>query len=308
MSTFRDYTSILLISAASIIWGFLGLCIRALSDAGLSSLQMFELRCIICTIVIGSIIFVKDRSMFRINRHELRLLVLIGIVKIAADTCYFQAQLMVDLSLAAVLENTEPYFVAIMSYFIFRERLSMMQKSSLLIAFAGCVLVSGVLGGVDATNPLGILVGIISGFTFAIYTVGVKDAVKDGCSSSTILFYIFLVCSICTFPFCGPTEMFEITFSSFDVTKNVLLLGIVFTLIPYYMHALCLKDLSATTSSVVLFLEVVTCAIVGFLFYGEVLDVFNIIGMVLVFIGIVMINKPNNTENDTIVDTSDSRM
>ncbi len=296
MDSVRGYTSLLLIAGASVIWGFLGLCIRALSDAGLSSLQMFELRCIICTVVIGAIILIKDKNLFKISKRDVKLLVLIGIVKIAADTCYFQAQLMVDLSLAAVLENTEPYFVAIMSYFIFRERLSSMQKLSLVVAFAGCVLVSGILGGVDATNPLGILVGLISGITFAIYTVGVKDAVKRGCDSSTILFYIFLVCSICTFPFCEPVSMFEISFSGTDVMVNILLLGIVFTLIPYYMHALCLKDLSATTSSVVLFLEVVTCAIVGYFFYGEVLDAFNIIGMALVFIGIVMINRPSDAD------------
>lgn len=296
------YTSILLIAGASVIWGFLGICIRGLSEAGLSSLQMFELRCIICTAIIGAAILITDRGLFRISKRDLGLLILIGVVKIAADTCYFQAQLMVDLSLAAVLENTEPYFVAIMSYFIFRERLSVVQKSSLVLAFVGCILVSGILKGVDATDPLGITVGVISGFTFAVYTVGVKDAVKRGCHSSTILFYIFLVCSICTFPFCEPTSMFRTAFSATDTMVDVLLLGIVFTLIPYYMHAMCLKDLSATTSSVVLFLEVVMCAIIGFFFYGETLDAFNVLGMFLVFIGIVMINGPSDTK-----DASDDR-
>lgn len=294
MSEIGRTASLFLISGASVIWGFLGLCIRDLSAAGLTSIQMFELRCLMCTVIIAVVFLITDRSKFRVSRRDLKFLVFIGVTKVAADTCYFQAQLMVDLSLAAVLENTEPYFVAIISYFLFRERLNRIQKLSLIVAFVGCMMVSGVLGGVGEVNAIGITVGLISGFTFALYTVGVKKVTDNGCNSGTILFYIFLVSSVCTFPFCDPVSMVQITFSDTNTLYQVLMLGIVFTLIPYYMHALCLKGISATMSSVVLFLEVVMCAIVGALFFGEIPTVITVIGMVLVFIGILMINREDS--------------
>ncbi len=294
MSEIGRNTSLFLISGASVIWGFLGLCIRDLSAAGLTSIQMFELRCLICTVIIAVIFLITDKSKFRVSGKDLKLLIFIGAIKIAADTSYFQAQLMVDLSLAAVLENTEPYFVAIISYFLFRERLSRIQKLSLVVAFAGCLMVSGVLGGVGEVNAAGVAVGLISGLTFAMYTVGVKKVTDNGCNSGTILFYIFLVSSVCTLPFCDPVSMVQITFSDTQVIYQVLMLGIVFTLIPYYMHALCLKGISATMSSVVLFLEVVMCAVVGAAFFGEIPTVVTIIGMVFVFIGILMINREDS--------------
>ena len=82
-----------------------------------------------------------------------------------------------------------------------------------------------------------------------------------------------------------------------DVAMNVegalmwmLALGLLITLLPYFLYNFGLRGLDAGVASVLAFIEPMVATVAGFLIYDEAPTVFNIIGIVLILAAVVLLN------------------
>ena len=75
-----------------------------------------------------------------------------------------------------------------------------------------------------------------------------------------------------------------------SVLFNALSLGIVMTLIPYYIIGWSTRYLSPVTAAVICVSEVIFAVIIGTFYYGGPLDVQDILGVLLLVGSIVMIS------------------
>ena len=87
-----------MVLVATVLWGFIGVPVRVLSDAGLDSLQINGARTLITTVMLAAILYCYDRSVFRIGRKDIWILLLAAVMKLLMDICYVQAQVMLTLS------------------------------------------------------------------------------------------------------------------------------------------------------------------------------------------------------------------
>ena len=137
----------ILIFLAAALWGTAGLFVRTAGNYGLSEMQLVFFRTLFSALVLGIILLIKDKSLFKIKIKDLWLFVAAGILSIVLfNFCYYKTMALTSLSVAAVLLYTAPFFVVIMSIFIFKQRLTLKKCAACVTAFEGCCLVTGAFG------------------------------------------------------------------------------------------------------------------------------------------------------------------
>ena len=282
--------SVIMILLAASGWGLIGVFSRPLSAAGLSSVQMTFIRSIIVTIGMGLLLLIKDRTLFLIKLKDFWLFLGTGIISIVFfNVCYFSAIGMTTLATASILLYTAPCFVMLMSAVFFKEKVTVQKLAALVLAFLGCMLVSGFAGG--EISPIALLIGIGSGLGYASYSIFGKVALQKY-HTFTVIFYTFLVSSVCLLPFAGLTGV--ITAFSTDI-QTVLLalgLGIISTFMPYICYTAGLQHVEAGKASVLAFAEPMVATIAGILLFHEQLHLKNAVGIGLIFGAIILLNIP----------------
>ena len=148
----RKYTASVI--AAGCLWGLMGLFTRTLAACGVDATGAIVLRCGIAALLFGATILVRDPKQFRIRLRDFWCFFGTGICSLLFFTyCYFQAITIMDLSTAGVLLYTAPSIVMVLSLLLFHERITAQKLVALVLAFAGCCLVSLVGVGLPQVNP-----------------------------------------------------------------------------------------------------------------------------------------------------------
>ena len=158
----------------------------------------------------------------------------------------------------------------------------------LIMAFAGCVLISGFSG---SFNAKGIMLGIFAGFGYALYSIFARIALNKY-NTYTITFYTFVMSSVALLPFCQVGKV-VVLLSDFGVFNWSVLLSVVSTVLPYILYTEGLKKISATKASIIAFIEPVTATITGAIMFNEPITVVIIVGMLLVLASIIKISSNN---------------
>ena len=292
MSVNRKTVAMLMVIGAAVLWGFIGVFIRILSEAGLDTMQINGLRSMICTILLAIVLLVYDRRLFRIEKKHIWIIVFAALMKLLMDICYVQAQLQLSLSLAAVLLSTDCYFMLIVSYFMFRGGLTPMRVYAAVIGFFGCAILVGLftenIGDIDA---IGVLIGLAAGVAGTFYAVGLKVTMSKGYDPVTVLFYVFLAGSIMMLPIMNLPGTVNILSDRMDLIVFMMVIGIFFTLAPYYLYSSGLKELEPSTVTVLLFIETATAALAGLMFYSEQITLADVIGLSMVLVSMFMVDE-----------------
>ena len=283
--------SVALILLAASGWGVIGLFSRPLTAAGLTALQVTFVRSAVVLAGMGLLLLVKDRRLFRIELRDGWIFLGTGLVSIVFfNVCYFTTIQMTTLAAASVLLYTAPCFVMLMSAVFFKERITARKLAALALAFGGCVLVSGIGSGGGIT-PLGLLVGVGSGFGYATYSIFGKVALKKY-HTFTVIFYTFLVSTVCLAPFVHIGQGIHALTSNGAAPWLALGLGIISTFMPYVCYTTGLENVEAGRASVLAFAEPMVATLAGIVVYHERLHALNASGIALIFLAIVLLSVP----------------
>ena len=87
---------------------------------------------------------------------------------------------------------TSPIWVTLFARVVFREKIGKRKLVALLMAFAGCILVSGITGGVGRVSMEGLLLGLGSGIGYGLYSIFGRIALEKGYHPMTVSAYTFL--------------------------------------------------------------------------------------------------------------------
>ena len=291
-----DKRAALFVALSAASFGFLGVPVRFLHDNGFAPLDITAVRLFVTTIALVIVALVVDRGLFKVRKRDLLFFILFGFFKLMSDVTLFRAQLTIDLSLSTLLQMTAPYYVLVISLFLFRERITLMKILAMLVAFIGCIFVTGVItGGMHSLDFVGVASALISGLFFGLFTIGCKLSSDKGYKPVTTMMYMFLFSSLMTIPFANDVKVVE-SFVDVHLILGVLSLGILMTLIPFFVSTWAVQNLEASKVSLISVMEVITACIVGYFLFDEEMTVLNIIGMSLVVASIVIMDLKINRE------------
>ncbi len=292
----------LLIILAGCFWGSMGIFVRKLGVFGFSSIQIVAIRVTLAALFFSILLLIRDRSGFRISPRDLPLFLGLGFGSILFFTvCYFTAISMMPLSAAAILLYTSPIWIMLMSVLFFREKLNGRKLLALALAFAGCILVSGISGeGIPLT---GLLVGLGSGIGYGLYSILGTVALRKY-SPFTVTAYTFLFAAAGSWLICSPADMVS-KFSAAPDPASLLLLccltALVTAVIPFLAYTLGLRTVEASRAGILATVEPMVATLFGILVYSEPLTLLSGLGICLILSAVVLLNRKGKTHEETIL-------
>jgi DME family drug/metabolite transporter len=153
---------------------------------------------------------------------------------------------------------------------------------STFLSIAGCLLLFMNQDSVSV-DPIGILLALGAGLTFASYTLVTRDMVQKY-SSLSVIAVVFTLSAICLSPFLFIFDMsWMMSLQGVSVSLH---LGIVATGIAYFLFARGLVNVSSSTGVTLALAEPLTAALLGVFLLGETLNLISWFGISLLVIGI----------------------
>ena len=286
----------LLILLAGVFWGSMGIFTRPLNAFGFSSLHLVFLRLGLGAAMFALLLLLRGRDGLRIKARDLPLFLGLGLVSVLFFTyCYFRAIELLPLSTAAILLYTSPIWVMLMSALFFRERITGRKLLALALAFAGCVLVSGLRGGGSAGS--GLLFGLGAGFGYALYSILGTVALRRY-RPMTVTFYTFLIAAAGSFLLCDRPALAAALAAVRDASMLWLVpvAAVVTAVIPYLAYTKGLQTTEASRAAILATVEPVVATVLGALVYRERLSLPAFLGILSVLAAIVLLNAKGKKE------------
>ncbi len=194
------------------------------------------------------------------------------------------------LSTAAILLYTSPVWIMIMSVLVFHEKLDRKKLTALALAFAGCVLVSGISG--EGITLTGLLVGLGSGVGYGLYSILGTIALRRY-SPYTVTAYTFLFAAIGSWIICRPADMLH-TFSNAADPGFLMffccLTAVITAVIPFLAYTLGLERVEASKAGIIATIEPMVATLIGIMIFSEPLTLMSGAGILLILAAVVILN------------------
>jgi len=178
-----------------------------------------------------------------------------------------------------------------MSFFLFGEKFTKTKVAALLLALAGCVLVTGILSDTQSLTMAGILTGLGAGLGYALYSIFCRYALERGYHTFTILFYTFLLAAIGGIPLTDWKQVADVALFNLSGVGFSIVFALVSTVLPYLLYTAGLQFVENGRASILASIEPVVATVFGVLLFREKMTLTGLAGMILVLVSIVICNR-----------------
>lgn len=279
---------------AGALWGAMGIFVRGLASASLTSMDICLVRMVVSTVLLALFLLITNRKALCIKPRDLWIFVGSGVFSLTFfGFCYFTTIQLTSMSVAAVLLYTSPVFVMLLSAVFFKEKITVRNIICVIIALVGCIFVTGIIGDGLNLPIMGIVFGLGAGLGYGLYSIFSRFAINRGYGPYTIIFYSFLFSSIALLFVTKPGDVITKLMSG-NIFSNVLYavgMSVIVTVLPYMFYTKGLTMVENTKAAVMACIEPIMATVFGFLIFREVLSFYEIVGIILVLTAIVLLNK-----------------
>ncbi|MFG6116771.1 DMT family transporter [Halobacillus sp. MO56] len=284
--------AILLVLTGAALWGTIGLYVKMLEQAGFTPMEIVTIRVLFATVFLLGYMMLRHRKNLKLKSwKDIRYFIGTGIGSIVFfNYCLFASMSETNIPIATAMLYTGPAFVMILSIILFHEPFNGKKGLALGLTLVGAALAVGAFPTPDASlSTIGILLGIGSGFGYALYSIFSKFAFLKY-DSLTITFYTFLTATAALLPFFPYQQKLGQL-----LTPGPLLLGIGLGLLPtavaYIAYTLGLYEMEASKASILSTIEPVVAIIIGISIFEESFNLWQMAGMIAILAAVVVIAK-----------------
>jgi drug/metabolite transporter (DMT)-like permease len=283
---------LLLIGLGASFWGVIAIFVRALSNAGFTPMEIVTIRVATATIMLYLAGLFKFRTQMKIKLPDLKLFIGTGICSIVFfNWCYFTTINQMNLSIAVILLYTAPAFVTVLSFLFLKEKLNKIKIFSVIGTLIGCIFIAGIsFNEATSISTIGLLTGLGAGFGYSLYSIFGKFALRKY-ESYTVTFYTFLIATIALIPITGIWRKMSILIQS-DVLFWGLGLGLIPTVIAYFLYTKGLEKTESSKASIIATIEPVVATLLSVMYYDEKLGSMQLVGSAFILISVLLINLP----------------
>jgi len=292
--------AIVLTVLASLIWGTSFPSTKwGLQFAG-NDIVFLWLRFFVATAITLTVVLYLRRlspSIFRNSR-----IWMIGGLNMAGFVLQYVALTITTSSKTALLVDINVVAVAIISYFVFTERLGKWQVTGIVMGTVGVLFVSLNKDFVFDENQItGDALAYLAGWSWAFFIVLSKKLLDDHSAvevSSAAITTCFLWLSI-------PTAYVMLAGANMSMEPlawpAALYLGLFCTSIATLLWALGLEGVSATSSATIMLIEVLTALAISFTLLDERLSTAALVGATLVLAAIYLVSSRSGPQDKQLV-------
>ena len=290
----REIQGYFLITAASLLWGTMGILAKLSYSYGIAPATLIALRLVVSFTTLFLVLALFKRDSFKADKRDLLMLLVFGVFAVAFQRIsYFYAVDLGTATIAAILFYTYPVFVTLLASFLMRERLTISTVLAIILTFSGAALVVKIY---DATairaNLAGITFGLLSSLFFVLYFMIARNLRKRYATWTLILYGDGI----------GALALSPIIFLSFssiaEYPMQLWLLIITIALIPsllaYMLYSHALKYVKAK-GSILSVMEPLCAAVLSAIVVGESFHILQILGVGLALTGVIVLFAKSKT-------------
>jgi drug/metabolite transporter (DMT)-like permease len=262
---------ILFIILAAFFFSLMTVFVRLSGD--LPTMQKALFRNLVAAIV-SWIMIIHSKEKINIERSNIKDLLMRAVCGTTGLICNFYAIDRLNISDANMLNKLSPFFAILMSAVILKEKAHRMEWLSVIVAFAGALLVIKP-GFSMSTGPA--LIGLIGGFGAGVAYTFVRKLGQAGVKGQIIVMFFSTFSTLVTLPF------FLIQYKPMTLwqTACLFMAGIAatggqLTITAAYTYA------PAREISVYDYTQVIFAALWGFLLFAQIPDIFSVAGYIII--------------------------
>lgn len=279
----------LLIMGAAILWASAGTTSKFLFSKGMSPYTLAQYRVTFSSIIMFLYLLFFSRDTLRINRRDLPYLIVLGAFGMGGvQVTYLVAISKIKVAMAILLQYLAPFFVATYSWLFLQESMDRWKVLSMLLAFAGCFLVvEAYTVSFFTLNIEGVAAGLFSAGFFTFYSL-LGERVMGGYTPWTVLFYALFFSAV-LFNVFMPIGDIMAWKAELQWCLSVVYIIVCGTVLPFGFYYMGIEHLRSTRASIVATLEPISAGFLSFIFLGETLTPWQILGgfLVVVAIGVI---------------------
>lgn len=285
--------SVICILAAGALWGMMGIFVRILTAWGFATVQITAMRILAAALSFLIFLLICDRSKLRICLKDIWLFLGMGVGSVLLmSICYFSTMQRASLSVAAILLYTSPIFVMLMSVLFLKEKFTSQKLFALLFAFAGCICVTGI-GGEQSISGFGIATGLLSGFSYALYSIFGAVALKKYHSYTVSAYAFFFAAAgeliIGDVP--GIGKKLAAAPNVAVIVLVILLMAVLTGFLPYLLYTYGLQGVEASKAAIMATVEPMVATILGIVIFHEKMSLPSAVGIALILFAILILNN-----------------
>jgi len=226
----------------------------------------------------------------RVSLRDVPYFAAYGLVSVAAfNLLYFLTIQRVSVAAASVLLYTAPAFVAVVAYLTLGEPLARGKLMALALTLVGCALVARAYEPETFKGQaLGLLTGLGAGFTYGMYGIFGKHALKRY-NPWVVQAYSLLAGCVPLLLLYGRDAAAAVAQTP-QVLPSLMYLSLVPTVGAYGLYLTGLQSVEASHASILSTVEPVVAALLGFWVLREPLDLPQVAGILLVLVSAVILN------------------
>jgi drug/metabolite transporter (DMT)-like permease len=226
--------------------------------------------------VFAAVILMRDKETgFKYNKNDIPLLILRSVAGTCGILGNFYAVDRLNIADASMLNKLSPFFAIICSFIFLKEKPKMIQNIGVVMAFIGALFIIKPTG--DFSDLVPSLCGLGGGLGAGIAYTAVRALGKRGVKGPLIVFFFSMFSSLV----CLPYLVFNYQPMSLQQLGCLMLAGLAasggqFAITAAYSNAPA-KEISVFDYSQIIF-----AALLGFVLFGQVPDIYSIIGYVTI--------------------------
>ncbi len=274
---------------AMLIFGTIAIFVR---NINVSSGELALYRAILAAIIIGIFLLItKQKFNFKESKKDVILIIISGMAMGFNWVLLFEAYKYTTISIATLTYYFAPIIVTIVSSFIFKEKLTIIQIICFVASTVGIILITDFTNKNTTNNSL---FGILFGLSAAIFYASVM--ILNKCTKSIAgvqrTFLQFISAIVVLLPYVLLTTGINLLSMNTMSWINLLIIGIIHTGITYCLYFSALKELPGQEAAILSYVDPIIAIIISFTIFSETMTILQIIGGLLI-IAFTIINEIN---------------
>lgn len=276
------FTGYLFIITAATCWGLIGIFSSFAFSQGIGPMEVAFWRAALTWLLFGTQAIIKKET--RMDKKDVPLFFIFGILGISLFYISYQfAVKTAGAAFASVLLYTAPAWVVACSYFIYKEKLTLLKSLAVILVILGVFLISKTGGNTQSNSPIGwiaILSGLTAGFSYSLYyTIGKYFSARY--SSANIFLWVLPIGALGILPFVTFSHKSPVAWAA------IVAMAFISTFLANYCYYQGLKYLEAGRASIVATCEPVVAAVTAYFFLGEYFTIMGYIGAGLILVAVI---------------------
>ena len=269
----KKHVGIICIVISAFFFSLMNVFVRLSGDLPVFQKSVFRN---LVAVVVALVILLKEKPEVNLDRGDKTTLFFRSLFGTAGILCNYYAVDHLLLADASILGKLSPFFALLMGVLLLKEKISGFQIGAVVVAFAGAVLViKPGAGVVSYPAVIGAIGGLVAGTAYTL----VRKAGMRGIPGPFIVFFFSAFSCIAILPFMiatyKPMTLSQLVF---------LLLAGLSAAIAQFAVTTAYCNAPAREISIFDYSQIIFAAIMGFIIFGQVPDIWSWAGYMVIFV------------------------